>query len=314
MSQEKPLVSFVVACYHSEQTLAGVVDDIVGSLPSSNFDIEVILIDDGSTDATFEVIKETASIHPGVSGFRLSKNFGQQHAMLAGFRKCNGHFIVYCDDDGQSPVADIHKLIAPLVDSDEFDMVWASYATPNGSPLKRLGSYLNELMARKLIKKPKDLEFGNLWVARRYVIDEVVKCENPFLYLGGMFLSVTNRMTNVRLERRASDAKTTYPLRKLVSVWLNGFTAYSLVPLRIASVAGFFCAFTGFGFMSYTIVHKLNHPEISIGYSSLMSVILFMFGVALSILGIMGEYVGRIYLNMSNLPQSVIRESVSSEK
>jgi len=313
--EDRERVSFVVACYHSEKSLPGVVEDIFRALPKDRFEVELILVDDGSSDGTFRVIREIASDNRGVKGVRLARNFGQQHAMLAGFRECSGSIVVYCDDDGQSPVKDIAKLIGPILGGEEYDMVWAAYHTPNGSLLKRLGSYGNELMARWLLKKPKDLVFGNLWACRRFVIDEVIKCDNPFPYLGGMFLRVTNRMGNVYLNRGRSDyEETTYSFRKLLSVWLNGFTAYSLIPLRLASVAGFVFALCGFLYMGYTVVYKLLHPEVQMGYSSLMSVMLFMFGIVLGILGIMGEYIGRIYLNINKFPQSVIRETVESEE
>jgi undecaprenyl-phosphate 4-deoxy-4-formamido-L-arabinose transferase len=255
------------------------------------------------------VIRDLCREFEDVRGVSLARNFGQQSAMLAGFRYCEGDYIAYCDDDGQSPVTDLIQLVQHLEEG--YDMVWAKYPERKGSVFKRVGSVVNDKMVNLLIGKPRDLYFGNLWVARKFVIIEAMKCTNPFPYLGGLFLSITKNMSNVELAQNDSKrGESRYSFWRLLSVWLNGFTAYSVVPLRLASLTGVASSCGGFIFMVYILVQRFVSENAVDGYSSIMSVLLFMFGVVLITLGLMGEYLGRLYINVNRVPQFVIKEVI----
>lgn len=303
-------ISVVVACYNSESSLRDVVYSLTGlDCSRIGYELEVVLVNDCSNDGTLGVIRDLCREFEDVRGVSLARNFGQQSAMLAGFRYCEGDYIAYCDDDGQSPVTDLIKLVQHLEEG--YDMVWAKYPERKGSVFKRVGSVVNDKMVNLLIGKPRDLYFGNLWVARKFVITEAMKCTNPFPYLGGLFLSITKNMSNVELVQNDSKrGESRYSFWRLLSVWLNGFTAYSVVPLRLASLTGVASSCGGFVFMVYILVQRFVSENAVDGYSSIMSVLLFMFGVVLITLGLMGEYLGRLYINVNRVPQYVIREVI----
>ena len=308
------LISFVIACYNSEKSLEGVVEEITETVSKVDaYDYEIILVNDSSKDGTYDIIKKICKANTKIRGINLSKNFGQQAAMMAGFRASKGDLVAYSDDDGQSPVGDLQKFLDEI--DRGVDMVWANFEKKENHFLKNLGSNFNDYMVCKLFKKPKELYFGNFWVARKFVIDQAVKCTNPFPYLGGIFLKTTTNMSNVvTTHRKRKYGRSTYTFRKLVSVWLNGFTAFSVAPLRFASFVGFTISLIGFVFMSYLILMKLISPEIPLGYSSIMSTLLFLGGMIMLMLGMLGEYIGRIYININSVPQYVIKEELNLEK
>ena len=304
-------ISFVIACYNSSKSLELVVDEVKSTIAMrSEYDYEIILVNDYSRDETYKKIQEICSKDKKIKGINFARNFGQQPAMLAGFKYATGELVAYCDDDGQSPVDEIFKLVDKL--DEGYDMVWANFAHKNNSILKNLSSSLNDMMVNYLFNKPKDLYFGNLWIAKRFVTDEAINCKNPFPYLGGVFLKTTTNMANVLTShRKRLHGSSNYSFFKLLSLWLNGFTAFSVVPLRAASIVGFTCSFLGFIFMIYLIIEKILNPAIPMGYSSLMSVVLFTGGMIMLMLGLLGEYIGRIYININNVPQYVINDSVN---
>lgn len=307
----QPYISFVIPCFNSEHNLKVVTDEIIEVFKAKSVeDYEIILINDNSSDLTLETIKELCESSGKVIGINLSNNFGQQQAMLAGFNCAQGDLVAYCDDDGQSPVSDIFKLIDKL--DEGFDMVWAKYETQKDNPLRSLGCLVNNLMLKLFFKKPYHLHFGNLWVAKSFVTKEATNCNNPFPYLGGVFLRITLNMSNVTLTKRSRlSGSSNYSLIKLFSVWLNGFTAFSVLPLRIASLFGLIFSITGFISLLYIIYIKTISPSIPIGYTSIISTLLFTMGNAMLMLGIIGEYVGRIYINLNGVPQYVIKNIIS---
>jgi len=305
-------ISFVIACFNSENSLQKVVDEIKSSVCSlSEVSYEIILVDDYSRDNTSDVIKRICQKDNKVKGIFFSKNYGQQPAMLAGFRASEGDLVVYCDDDGQSPVSDLGKFLGKI--DEGYDMVWAKYSIKRSGALKRLGSYVNDRMVCFLFSKPKDLYFGNFWVAKRFVVDEACRCTNPFPYLGGVFLKTTTSMANVECKYRGRiQGRSNYSFLKLLSVWMNGFTSFSVVPLRLSSLLGVVVSFFGFILMILLIVSKLKNPDVPLGYSSIMSTVLFLGGMTMILLGILGEYIGRIYININGVPQYVVKEVVST--
>tara|TARA_B110001452_G_scaffold112645_1_gene93501 strand:+ start:2563 stop:3507 length:945 start_codon:yes stop_codon:yes gene_type:complete len=305
-------LSIVIACYNSENSIRFVVDNLLKSLNSIGAIYELILVNDGSKDGTLKVIYSLCELNPNVKGVNLSKNFGQQQAMLAGFKFASGDLIVYCDDDGESPVGELKKFLSKIEEG--FDMVWAKYPSQKRGFFNRTGAYINNMMLKYIFDKPKNLSFGNMWVAKKFIIQEALKCPNPKPYLGGVYLTITSNMANVQCEQgKRLRGISNYSYSKLIGVWLNGFTAFSIAPLRVASIIGFLTAIIGFTFMSYLIGSKIAKPEIVIGYSSIMSSILFIGGMVMIMIGLLGEYIGRIYINVNNVPQFVVKEKINIE-
>lgn len=315
--EKKEKFSFIIPCYNSTHTIAPVVAEIDQMMAEDmpDYDHEIILVNDGSPDGTtYGAICELVMSHKHIKGINLSRNFGQPSAVMAGLSKATGDYIVCGDDDGQTPFNEFPKLFAKILEG--YDLVEAKYAVREKRSLfRKLGTVLNEGMATWLISKPKGLELTTYWVIRRFVADEMRAYPNPYPYLGGLMLRTTQNACNVDVSHRERlSGKSGYSLGKMIALWLNGFTSFSIKPLRVMAIIGIIVAILGFIFGLVVVINKLIHPMTSVGYSSLMSVMLFMFGIVLFFMGLIGEYVGRIYISLNKAPQYVIKDYTGEQK
>ena len=306
------LISFVIPCYRSEQTLTGVVEEIIGAMAAlSAYDYEIILVNDCSPDDTLSVIRTLCAENPRIRGVHLAKNFGQHAALMAGFHYVKGDITVCLDDDGQTPASEVGKLIAGLEAGN--DVVYAKYAHKKHSWFRNLGSRLNELMTRFMLGKPKNLYISSYFAARRFVIEEVKRYQNAYPYVIGLVLRTTKNIGNVEITHREREIGTSgYTFGKLLHLWVNGFTSFSVKPLRMATMLGALCALLGFAYAVYTVIKKFVNPAVPVGFSSLMSALMFIGGMLMLMLGLIGEYIGRIYVCMNNSPQYVVKEEIGS--
>lgn len=309
--ETRQLISFVIPCYRSSQTIKGVVEELTEAMADiAGYEYEVILVNDCSPDETFSVIRQLCEENPRIKGINLARNFGQHAALMAGFGYVKGDIIVCLDDDGQTPANEAGKLIAGLEAG--ADVVYAKYEHKQHSWFRNFGSKLNELMTRVMLGKPKKLYVSSYFAARRFVIDEVLRYENAYPYVIGLVLRATKNITNVTVTHREREIGTSgYTLGKLISLWVNGFTSFSVKPLRMATIIGAFCALLGFAYAIYTIVKKFVNPIVPLGFSSLMSAIMFIGGMLMLMLGLIGEYIGRIYVCMNHSPQYVVKETLN---
>lgn len=302
-------LSFVIPCYRSSKTIGLVVDEIRSAMSlRPDVDFEVIMVSDHSPDDVYHVIETLCRTDPlHLHGIELARNFGQHAALLAGYSRSSGDYVVSLDDDGQTPVSEVWSLVDKL-EVDGRDVIYASYSDKKHSRLRNLGSWVNDKMACWLLDKPRHLRVTSYFVARRFVINEMLRYNQAFPYVIGLVLRTTRNIANVPVTHRARiDGVSGYTFLKLVSLWTNGFTAFSVKPLRVASIAGVFCSLGGFLYGLWTVVNKIAiHPDAPLGYSSLMSALLFIGGMLMLILGLIGEYVGRIYICLNNSPQYVV--------
>lgn len=307
----KKKLSFIIPCYCSEKTITGVVEKILETVQlKKSFLYEIILINDGSPDNTFQVISAIAQQEENIIAVDLSKNFGQHSALMAGYSIASGDYIIGLDDDGEHNPKDMFKLIDELEKG--YDYVCADFPKRKRSFIKGIGSKINNWMATKLIGKPKDIDFSSYYIMRKYVVDEIVKCKNPFPYVGGLIIAITKNVSTVPIQSYPrKSGRSGYNIKNSLSLWLNGFTAFSVKPLRIATVAGFIMAMVGFIYGVFIIIRKLLEPSILSGYASTMSVLLFVGGMLMITLGLVGEYVGRIYISINKLPQYVVKQVVT---
>ena len=312
----KKLVSFVIPCYRSEATLPGVVKEIRETMEKlDDYAYEGVLVNDCSPDNTFECIRKLCQENDNITGIDLAKNFGQHSALMAGFHSIKGDIIVCLDYDGQTPANEVDKLLLGIEEG--ADVVYAKYNHKHHSGFRNWGSRVNELMTRVMLGKPKHLYLSSYFAARRFVVDEMIRYEYAYPYVIGLVLRTTKNIINVEVEHRDRQAGTSgYTLGKLLSLWFNGFTAFSVKPLRVATVSGAVCAFIGFLYGIYTIIKKIfiNPPGLVTGFSALMSVLVFMGGMLMLMMGLVGDYMGRMYISMNNSPQFVIREMTGERK
>ncbi len=311
----KELISIVIPCYRSGGMLAEVVDEINGEMEKcrDSYDYEIILVNDCSPDDTFEVIRKLCGKQENITGVNLAKNFGQHAALMAGFHQMRGDILVCMDDDGQTPAGAIGDLIKGLEEGS--DVVYARYGNKRHNAFRNFGSRVNDWMLCFLLDKPKDLYISSFFAARRFVVDEMLRYRNPYPYVIGLVLRSTRNISNVEVEHRDRRAgESGYTLGKLLGLWFNGFTAFSEKPLRIATMLGMVCACLGFLYGVYTVIKKLVNPMVPIGFSSLMAAIVFIGGMLMVMLGLVGEYIGRMYICMNNAPQYVVREIVNEKE
>ena len=308
----KTLVSFVIPCYRSEATLPGVIREIKDTMEKmKDYGYEIVLVNDCSPDGTFSVIRKLCQENDNIVGIDLARNFGQHSALMAGFHYVKGDVIVCLDDDGQTPADEADRLLMGIEKG--ADVVYARYGKKHHSGFRNWGSHVNELMTRVMLGKPKDLYLSSYFAAKRFVVDEMLRYEFAYPYVIGLVLRTTKNIINVDVEHRDRQAGVSgYTIGKLLNLWFNGFTAFSVKPLRIATVTGAGCAFLGFAYGIYTIIKKIfiNPPDLVTGFSALMSVLVFMGGMMMLMLGLLGEYMGRMYISMNNSPQFVIRECI----
>jgi len=302
-------ISFVIPCYRSEKTLAAVVTEVKSVLAQRpEVDYEFVLVSDHSPDNVWQVICDLHSSDPShILGLELARNFGQHSALMAGYARTSGDLVFSLDDDGQAPVESIWALVDKLT-AGGFDIVYGIYSEKKHNFFRNFGSRFNELMMVWLLGKPKCLKPTSFYLAEKFVIAEMIKYVGPYPYLGGLIFRVSRNIGTVEVAHRArGEGSSGYTFCKLLALWMNGFTAFSVKPLRLATYAGFICAIIGFLYGAWTIINKLFvHPDALVGYSSLMSVMLFIGGMIMLILGLIGEYIGRIYICINRSPQYVV--------
>ncbi|MCI5954005.1 MAG: glycosyltransferase family 2 protein [Lachnospiraceae bacterium] len=307
-------VSFVIPCYRSEHTLPHVVKEIEEKMKTlKQYEYDLILVNDCSPDDTFGTIRTLCREHKNIKGISFAKNFGQHAALMAGLRHSDGDYVVCLDDDGQTPADEVDKLLEKLEEG--YDAVYAKYEHKQHSAFRNMGSKVNELMTRVMLNKPADLYVSSYFAVKKFVVDDMVRYENSYPYVIGLVLRATKNITNVTVNHRErEEGSSGYTVKKLLGLWFNGFTAFSVKPLRIATAIGAVSAVVGFLYGAFTIIKRLVNPDVPMGFSSTMSAIVFFGGMIMLMLGLIGEYVGRIYISLNNSPQYVIREIINPGK
>lgn len=308
-------ISFIIPCYGSEKTAERVIEEIQEKVnEKANYDYEIIAVNDKSPDNVWNVLKKIASGNEKVKIINLSKNMNRPGALMAGMSKATGDYIILMDDDGQCPMERLWDLIKPLEEG--HDVSIAKYPKYKQSLFKSFGTIVNRKMTEIIIEKPKGLNFTNFTAIKKYIVDEIIKYKNPYPYMTGLLLRTTSDIVNVEMEERERiTGNTNFTFKKMLNLWINGFTAFSIKPLRISTVIGTITAAVGFIYGIYIIIYKLvTNSNVMQGYSSMMAVLLFIGGIIMMMLGMIGEYIGRIYISINNSPQYVIKDAINFAK
>ena len=301
-------LSFVIPCYRSESTIETVVQEIrdtVATRPDTDY--EIVLVNDCSPDGVWQVIKRLAANDNHIKGICLAKNFGQHCALMAGYGQATGGYIISLDDDGQTPASESFKLVDKLEEG--YDVVYGYYEHSAQHLFRRFGTWVNKKMAEAIIGQPKTLRTTSFFIMRKFIVDEIVRYPHPFAYISGLVFRATKNLGNVEVQhRRRIEGESGYTIAGLIGLWINGFTAFSVKPLRAATFIGVICALVGFVAGLYVVYQKFLNPEIPVGYTSMLATLLFVGGMIMLLLGLIGEYVGRIYISINQSPQYVVRE------
>ena len=228
---------------------------------------------------------------------------------MAGYAQATGDYIISLDDDGQTPASESFKLVDKLEEG--YDVVYGYYKHSRQHLFRRFGTWVNKKMAENIIGQPKTLQTTSFFIMRKFIVDEIVRYPNPFAYISGLVFRATKNLGNVQVNhRRRLEGESGYTIAGLIGLWINGFTAFSVKPLRAATFIGLFCALIGFAAGLFVIYKKLMFPEVPVGYTSMLATLLFVGGMIMLLLGLIGEYVGRIYISINQSPQYVVRERV----
>lgn len=308
------MLSVVIPCYNAEKNIRMVIEHAQSVLRSNGIQAyEFILVNDCSKDGTYSVIKELAASNSHITVVDLAKNCGQHGALMAGFHYVSGEYVVTCEDDGQTQIAAVGEMLEKL--SEGYDVVAARYLQRHQpSFFRNIGSYLAKQMSLWMLPRPKGISIPIFFLARRFVIDEMIKYEHSYPYITGLLVRTTHNIANINVQQlERISGKTGYTFKKLINLWINGFTAFSVRPLRVATFLGFGSSFAGILYAGSIVFRRFVMNNIVAGWSSLISIVLIMSGIMLCVLGMIGEYVGRIYMCMNHTPQYVIRRVIKKD-
>lgn len=303
-------LSIVVPVYRSAGILPRLVDEIEQACAEAygNGRFELILVCDASPDNSWQTIEQLARGRGFVRGVCLRRNAGQHNATMAGLGLAKGRYVVIMDDDLQHPPTEIPRLVKALQEG--ADVCYTKYRNRQHVAWKKLGSRFNDWVATVLLSKPKNLYLSSFKALRREVVNEVTRYDGPFAYVDGLILDVTRNIVSIEIDHQARHSgEGGYNLRGSISLWLKMATGFSVVPLRLASMIGLFIALVSFLSLIVVVIARVINPSISVGWPSVITTVLFLGGVQLVGLGIIGEYIGRTYLVVNRKPQYVIRET-----
>ena len=306
-------LSIVIPVYNSENSIKYLVDLLIKSI--YEYKLEIILVNDGSKDKSEMICIELHNTYPEeVLFFSLAKNVGEHNAVMAGLNNSSGDYVVIMDDDFQNPVSEVIKL-ANEISSNDVDVVYTYYQKKKHHFFRNIGSKFNDRVANLMLGKPKDLYLSSFKAMNAFLVKEVIKYQLPFPYLDGLILRTTDKIGKIEVEHNEREnGQSGYTFTKLVSLWSNMFVNFSILPLRLSIILGFLSAIVGFTFSVLTIVEKINNPNLPVGYSLTIILISIFSGLLLISIGVLGEYLGRMFLSQTNKPQYTIRKEFSRKE
>jgi len=310
---ENQKISIVIPVYNGALSIDRLVDELIARI-SPVFNIEIVLVNDCSPDNSEEVCIGITKKHPEyVSFYSLAMNVGEHNTVMAGLNKATGDYAVIIDDDFQNPVSEVIKLTYFMINSN-YDVVYTYYEEKKHSIFRNLGSQFNDKVANVMLKKPKDLYMSSFKIINRFLINEVIKYDLPYPYIDGLILRRTSNIGKIKVSHTERQlGKSNYTLRKLISLWMNMFTNFSILPLRISIVLGFIFSFIGFLISIDAIIEKIFNPHLPQGYTFIVIIISFYAGIQLIAIGMVGEYLGRLFMAHNKKPQYSIRKSFNEK-
>lgn len=311
------LLSVVIPCYNSEHTIASVVENQMRIFRENDIrNYEFILVNDCSKDDTWQQLVALSEKYSFVRSINLAKNVGQHGAIMAGFNHVSGDRVILSDDDGQTQMEAVGRMMAMMDEGYDVVMTDTSASREKRSLFRKAGTKLNDAVSNLLLDNPDKVTLSIFFLAKRFVIDEVIRYRNPYPYITGLILRTTHNIGVLKVEHLARmEGASGYTLKKLLALWTNGMTAFSIVPLRIAAYIGIFSAVLGMVYGLYLIIRRLvMRGHVVAGWSSTVAIVLFMSGIILCVLGVIGEYIGRIYMCINNEPQYIVKDRINLEE
>ncbi len=309
---KKRRISVVVPVYNGAGTVPKLVEALDRELRPQN-DLELILVNDGSArDNSDAVCEKFALDHDWIVYIELAKNFGEHNAVMAGLNHATGDCVVIMDDDLQNPPNEVVRLADEL--DKGHDVVFSCYKKKQHRFDRNWGSAFNDWVASYVLGKPRNLYLSSFKAIRISVVKQIIKYDGPFPYIDGLILRNTSALGQLEVEHRARElGRSNYTLSKLVGLWMNMFTNFSILPLRFASLLGLGLAVLSGLAAIFVVIERLINPELPTGWASVIVTILFVSSVQLLAIGLMGEYLGRVLLKLNQIPQFAIRRKIKDK-
>jgi len=301
-------LTVVIPVYKGALTITNVCETLIDTC-SKSVDFEIVLVNDYSPDNSHDVCLQLYKEYPQIIKYvRLAKNVGEHNAVMAGLSVADKDYIVIMDDDCQNTTEDVIRLL-DYATKENYDVVYTYYAEKKHSWFRNLGSRFNDIVATVMLRKPKNLYLSSFKLINRFVVNEIIKYKGPFPYIDGLILQITSNIGRIEAEHKERRVgKSSYTLIKLVSLWSNMFTNFSILPLRVSVLCGFIFTLIGFSLGLYSIYEKIVLGISIRGWASLIITIITFSGIQLFMLGMIGEYLGRLFLSYNGAPQYTIRE------
>ncbi|MBN2294681.1 MAG: glycosyltransferase family 2 protein [Pirellulales bacterium] len=305
-----PKLSAVSPCYNEMESLAELYRRLTAACAAEvGDDYEIVLIDDGSSDATRSMITELCNRDPHVVGVLLSRNHGHQLALSAGLHICRGERILIIDADLQDPP----ELIGPMMKLMDggADVVYGQRRARQGESIfKQFSAFAFYRLLNTMIDIKIPIDVGDFRLMSRRTVDELNRMPERYRFIRGMVSWIGFRQVPLqydRHERFAGDTK--YPLGKMLRFAVDAISGFSTLPLRMATYLGFLCSIMGMFFFAYTVYSYFTGIAIQ-GWTTLMTVVLILGSGQLLVLGVMGEYLGRLYIQSKNRPLFIIEDVI----
>ena len=306
------LISIIIPCYNSEGTIERVVEETMKTFRNlEGYECEMVLVNDYSRDKTFEAITRAAKKYPNVIGVNLAKNFGQHNAMMAALHYVHGEAVIGMDDDLQNHPDQIPQFLEKMQEG--YDVVFGVFRQRKFGWFKNLTSAVSRHLLWMMTDQPKDIQMSSFWLARRYVIDKALEYEGSNVFLQFLFFRTTHNIVDIEVEHFEREIGTSnYNFRRGLKQFMSCLN-YTAIPLRLATFFGMIFSAAGFIGALAVLIQKLCNPAVAVGWSSLMCAMLVLFGITFLMLGIIGEYIGKLILNINRTPQFVVRETINAD-
>lgn len=306
-------LSIIIPVYNGALTIGILVDEIVKlNIPGL---VEIILIDDGSKDKSHAVCKKIAQTSPlPITLIEHSKNYGEHNSIMSGLRIAKGELIITMDDDLQNPPSEVIKLYK-YAKRHDYDVVYSYFQKKEDALWRNIGSWFANKIADLVIDKPDDLYLSSFRCIKQFIATEITRYSGPYPYVDGLIFQVTNNVGKVLVKHLPrSNGSSNYTLPRLLKLWMSILLNYSVLPLRIGTLLGFLMSAFGTVAIIFVLIDYFVYGVKAPGWASLMLLFLLFSGVQMVMLGLLGEYVGRIYLTVNVRPQSVIRSVISGNR
>jgi len=302
-------VSIVIPVYRGANSIGPLVERLIEILSNGPNRLQIVLVNDGSPDNSDDVCTILHATYPTIVTYiRLAKNFGEHRAVLAGLHHARGDYIVIMDDDFQNPPDEVSRLIDHAAKND-FDIVYTCYKKKQHHWFRNLGSKLNDLVANFMLDKPRGLYLSSFKCLSRFTVQQIIKYQAPYPYIDGLALRCTRNIGTIEVRHEPRrEGQSSYTFRKLVSLWLSMFVNFSVMPLRVSTIMGLLTSGLGFLLGLWVVIEWFLSSNTPDGWAFTAVVFLVFSGMQLVMLGLVGEYLGRLFLTNNQTPQFVVRE------